>query len=199
MRVECLIKRDGPTPVLMGGTEYPFQPLRRPGVKEEREGNPVTSVCEINKTEHLDFLLRPKVKGDYSECQSTQFRPYREGQKVPELGEPPVNLSGYSIIKHQDGRTEGYRIENNKGKTKQYCGTDCTWKPNTQGLVPFNTEFEAYQWLKEEAASGALDADEEKYELEDLKKELTALGEKVNPRHGMETLREQLLKARDKK
>jgi hypothetical protein len=143
MLIECLIKRDGPTPVELGKTRYIFQQVVDPNRKP---GEPSTSVCEVNAEEHLEFLLKGK-----------QFRPYKPGQPIPE--EKVINLSGYSIVKHQDGRTEGYRVENSNVKPKKYAGSDGQWKDNSQGMTPFDTEFSAWQWLKDEVEFSEADKD----------------------------------------
>jgi hypothetical protein len=134
MLVECLIKREGPTPVELGKTRYMFMPIPDPN---RRHGEPSTSVCEINAEEHLEFLLKSK-----------QFRPYQPGQILEET--PEVDLSGYSIVKHQEGKMEGYRIENSNVKPKVYAGGDGVWKKSLKDIVPFDTEFNAWQWLREE-------------------------------------------------
>jgi len=134
MMVECLIKREGPTPVELGRTRYMFMPIPDPNRKS---GEPSTSVCEINAEEHLEFLLK-----------SNQFRPYKMGQSAPK--DDNIDLSGYSIVIHREGKFEGYRIENNGVKPKLYVGTDGVWKKVIQGLTPFDSEFAAWQWLRDE-------------------------------------------------
>ncbi len=134
MLIECMIKRTGPTPIELGKVRYMFMPIPIPG---RRSDEPSTSVCEINAEEHLEFLLK-----------SRQFRPYKDGQVG--VVEHVTDLSGYSIVKHQDGRTEGYRIENNTSKPKLYVGSDGVWRKSVQNLVPFATEFMAWQWLREQ-------------------------------------------------
>jgi hypothetical protein len=108
--------------------------MPRPGSKPRE---PSTSVCEVNAEEHLEFLLKSK-----------QFRPYREDQKAPE--EVKIDLSGYTIVKHLDGRNEGYRIEDHSKKHRRYVGSDGVWRDSLTGLTPFDTEFNAWQWLQEE-------------------------------------------------
>ena len=139
MIVECTIEREGPTPVQLEKTAYMFRPLPDP---KRKKGEPSTSVCEITDPEHLKFLFK-----------SGQFREYKDGQEPVEK-EKVINLSGYAIVKHQEGRIEGYRVETKDKTPKMYAGSDMTWKPNTTNLVPFSSEFEAWQWLKEEVAIG---------------------------------------------
>ena len=149
MKVHCLIERVGDTPVEMGGgVRIMFQPLFDPNRKD---GEPTTSVAEINSDEHLDRLFGKQWRThleDTAYWLTRQFKPYKQGQPVPQ--KKIINLSGYAIVKHQDGRAEGYRVENNNVKPKLYAGADGDWKPNAQGIVPFDTEFTAWQWLNEE-------------------------------------------------
>ena len=156
MVIECLIRREGMTTVEMGKTRYMFQPVHYPGWKK---GDFTTSICEINSEEHLEFLLKTKFKdGVISEpIKSKQFRIYDEGIEPAEKEVKTINLSGYSIVKHNEGRIEGYRVENKNIKPKQYAGSDGTWKTTAQGLTPFDTEFGVWQWLKEELQMEALD------------------------------------------
>ena len=143
MFVECLIRRVGPTPLELGKTRYMFMPVPDP---KRKSGEPSTSICDISSEEHLEFLL--KNWNNPEKKKHAQFRPWADGQEAVE--EKVINMSGYSIVKHQDGRAEGYRIENINVKPKQYAGNDGEWKTNTQSLSPFDTEFSAWQWLKEE-------------------------------------------------
>jgi hypothetical protein len=136
MLIECLIKREGPTPVELGKTRYMFMPI--PNLNR-KSGEPSTSVCEINSEEHLEFLLK-----------SNQFRPYKDGQIVEEVKD--VDLTGFSIVKHQEGRMEGYRIEDGTVKPKEYIGSDGVRRKTLQNLPPFDTEFTAWQWLREEVS-----------------------------------------------
>ena len=140
MIVECLIKRDGVTPVTLEGVRYLFMPNRLGGIS-----GPVTSVCEITTEKHLDVLLK-----------TGQYREYKDGQPLPD--EPKtINMSGYSICKHVEGRTEGYRIEDRRTKETKYVGSDMVWRKDLTGLVPFDTEFNAWTWLKEEIEMDATD------------------------------------------
>jgi hypothetical protein len=168
MLIECLIKRVGPTPIELGKTRYLFMPLpdsrwfamidgvetivnsskpfkHNGSMIQPYSGNkrPRTSVCEINAEEHLEHLLK-----------SRQFRPYQEdAQEVEEENKP--NLSGYKIVKHGP---DGYRIENTNTTPTTYVGSNGVWRTDTVGLLPFDTEFIAWQWIKDEAEFAATDA-----------------------------------------
>jgi hypothetical protein len=136
MLIECLIKREGPTPVELGKTRYMFMPI--PNLNRKK-GEPSTSVCEINSEEHLEFLLK-----------SNQFRQYKDGQIIEEVKD--LDLTGFSIVKHQEGRMEGYRVEDGTVKPKEYIGSDGIRRQSLQNLPPFDTEFTAWQWLREEVS-----------------------------------------------
>ena len=136
MLIECLIKREGSTPVELGKTRYMFMPI--PNLSR-KSGEPSTSVCEINSEEHLEFLLK-----------SNQFRPYKDDQTIEEAKN--IDLTGFSIVKHQEGRMEGYRIEDSTVKPKEYIGSDGMRRKSLQNLPPFDTEFTAWQWLREEVS-----------------------------------------------
>lgn len=143
MKVECLIKRTGDTPIILGNVKYMFNPL--PWITDQggnrvmtKPGEPTTSVCEVNQSEHLQYLLG-----------SPQFREYQEGQPAPETGrdeENVINLSGYSIPRYMD---KGHIVMD--GKRKRFAGSDGQWKESNKDLIPFESEFAAFQWLKEEA------------------------------------------------
>ena len=153
MLVQCLNKRDGISPVIMGNVKYLFMPHRPNGKK-----GAVTSICEIDTKEHLDFLLKRDQDGI---AHSTQFREFIEGQVDPEEAEE-VNLMGFAMPPHKEGRTEGYRIEDRRDpKHILYAGMDGQWRDSLTGLTPFDTQMEAWQWLKEEAANGGLEQPEQ--------------------------------------
>lgn len=187
MLIECLIRREGNTPVQLEKTSYTFTPVPDP---KRKKGEPSTSICEITSPEHIAYLL--KQKGT--------FREYQEGQPEYPSAVKTINLSGYSIVKHLDGRIEGYRVENANVSPRKYAGSNMTWASDTKGLVPFGSEFEAFQWLREEVEfNSAAPESPEEIESLSMKKELKELGVKVNSRWGIATLREELAKAREKK
>uniref|UniRef100_A0A6M3IDC0 Uncharacterized protein n=1 Tax=viral metagenome TaxID=1070528 RepID=A0A6M3IDC0_9ZZZZ len=135
MLIECLVRRDGPTPIVMGIVKYLFMPLRKPGTKSDGF---VTSVCDITSEEHLKHC--EKFPGT--------FRPYVEGQALPDdMIQKSIDLTGYAIEKTVDNK--GY-IVIDKVK-KMYVGVDGNWKPDRSGLTPFENDFAAYQWLKLES------------------------------------------------
>jgi len=145
MLIECLVRRAGQTPITIGSTKYLFMPVIRQGMKS---GEPTTSVCDIMSEEHLKYFER--FPGT--------FRSYKDGQALPEgLVRPTVNLSGFSIEKVLAG--DGYIVVNKR--TKEYAGIEGTWKSTRQGLSPFETEFTAYQWLKEEVGMAFFATNEE--------------------------------------
>jgi hypothetical protein len=155
MYVECLIKRVGVTPVILGKTKYLFMPIPDPSRKA---GQPSTSFCEITAEEHLAYLLKldedgkPKLDKDGFPL-AKQYREYNPNAR-PEPKEKVIDMHGYAITKHQEGRTEGYRCEDNRNKKdRRYAGVS-GWQVGLQGLVPFATEFEAWQWLKSEIDTG---------------------------------------------
>jgi len=143
MIVECLVMRDGPTQIPIGGMTYLFMPYRPRGQK-----GPVTSTCDINSEEHLLHIKRFPYT----------FREFVDGQALPESHrQVVVDLSGFSIEK----AGEGYICLNKV--TKEAAGKDETWKENRAEAArsPFDTEFSAYQWLKEEAAMMAAEEGDE--------------------------------------
>ena len=143
MRVECLVMRDGPTQIPIGGMTYLFMPYRPRGEK-----GPVTSMCEISSEDHLAHIKRFPYT----------FREFVDGQPLPESHRQiVVDLSGFSIEKSGDGYICMNKI------TKEAAGKDETWKENreTAAKSPFDTEFAAYQWLKEEVAMMASEPKEE--------------------------------------
>jgi hypothetical protein len=145
MFIECLIMRDGATPVIVGNVKYMFMPLRNGGKK-----GPVTSICEVNAEEHLQYFKKyPKT-----------FREYIEGQELPDgLERKVIDLSRFAIEKTISGN--GYIVikkakKNHKGDIVEkalYSGSGGEWvqERDVASRNPFDTEFSAYQWIREEA------------------------------------------------
>jgi hypothetical protein len=141
MLIELLVKRVGPSPVLLDKTRYLFMPISvNPDGSVIKKGEPTTSVCEIDKPEHLEFIRRyPNTYREYVQGQPLEAKP---------ITAIPKSMMGYSITKFTEGGKEGYIVEN-KGK-KLYAGLDGAWKDKKGGIFPFLSEHEAWQWLKDE-------------------------------------------------
>lgn len=155
MQMECLIKREGPTNLTLEKTKYTFWPI--PGSKK---GEPSTSVCEVTKEEHVQYLLR-----------TGQFREYIQEQAIADAAVKVKSpLEGFSIEKYLDS---GYVAVDKRNKEFKYCGPDGQWKKEKANINPFKTEIEAFQWLKEEAEfipEGAESSDDLKTVVADLSK-----------------------------
>lgn len=205
MKVQCLIKRVGETPVKIGDKkEYVFQPIVD---LTKSEGEPTYSIATISAPADIEYLLK-----------SGQFREYIPGQLDPEE-ERVVNMTGFAMERHAERGMEGYRVVDLRDKTgKMYAGLDMQWRDTVAGLSPFQSEIEAWVWLKEElkfaedagepyVTKKAAESCEEKEAKDaaakeiatilDLKKQCVALGGKVNPRWSEAMLREEILKLQD--
>jgi len=148
MLIECLVQRVGPTPLFLDKVRYLFmpQPFDLHG-KPVASGEPTTSVCEISKPEHLNFMLG----------YPNTFREYKQNQAPPEgTRERSIDLSGYAITKFQEAGKEGYIVEK-KTKPPLFAGLDGAWKDKKNGLFPYPTEYEAWTWLRDEIAVQADD------------------------------------------
>jgi hypothetical protein len=183
MLVECLIEREGVTEVVLDKMRYLFIPVPDPNRKR---GEPSTSFCEVSPGKHLDHLL--KSKG--------QFRPYVQGQAS--TTKPAIDISGFAIAVHKEGKIEGYRIEDKLSTPKKYAGNDGAWTPDVKGLTPFTTEWEAYQWLKGEAEFRKLEIEAEKSDIEALRSKLESLGGRPDKRWGIDKLNEEIGKTEKK-
>jgi hypothetical protein len=138
MLIECLIEREGPTTLFHNKVKYTFMPV--PG---SRKGEPSTSVCDVAQQEFVDWLLK-----------SPQYRPYDQ-EKVaaaPAAYQRPNLYEGYSFEKYLE---KGYIVKaaagtRGPGRPIMYADSTGSWKERYDGLNPFGSEMDAYQWLKEE-------------------------------------------------
>jgi hypothetical protein len=130
MLMECVILREGPTPVIKQQTKYLFMPI--PGTKP---GEMSTSVTEVQNPEHIEHL---KATGLYREYD--QDRAMREAE---ERRKQKSKYSGYAIEKYMDA---GYIVVDKK--KKKFAGTD-GWRDQRTGTY-FKSEIEAYDFLREE-------------------------------------------------
>jgi hypothetical protein len=133
MLIECLIRREGPTTVILENTKYIFMPI--PGSKE---GTMTTSVCEITTERHIEHLFA-----------TGQYRKYNQETAMAEAKEwasRKSKLTGYAIEKYLDS---GY-IAVKEGASHPYAGPDGVWRKDRTGSF-FKTEIEAYNFIREEA------------------------------------------------
>ena len=164
MKIECLTKRAGVSPVFLDKTQYIFQPVgividaKTGKVRVPKDGEQTTSICEINSDEHVAYLLaRPN------------FRKY-DPEILEVVGEPLTKLVGFQIDKYgQVGHETGYCIIDRRKKGQhRYIGSDGTWRPTMQGVQPFNSMIDAYSWLIEESEMGMPDEDTEDEQQEEV-------------------------------
>ena len=154
MLIECLVKRIGPTEVILDKVHLLFLPVPfisdgKGGQRPIKKDEPTTSVCNVDKDEHLDYFKKfPNT-----------YREYKQGEPTPaELQDKKrVDLSGFALEKYSEGGKEGYVAFDKKKKL--YHGQGGDWQDSKRGLFPFQSEIEAYQWLEEEG--GARLPDEE--------------------------------------
>lgn len=142
MLIECLIRREGPTTVILESTKYMFMPI--PGSKK---GEATTSVCDISTERHINHLL---ATGQYREYD--QDRAIEEAKKRSE--EKP-KYAGCAIEKYLDS---GY-VAVKKGSSHPYAGPDGVWRKDKTGTC-FKTEIEAYNFLREEVEMADNDLEE---------------------------------------
>lgn len=136
MKLECLIKREGPTVFSKDGVEYRFEPL----YSFDEEGNvipgPTTSICEVQKEIHVQALLRG---GQYIE-----YKP-RPPIRLTERDTNPIR--GITFERHLDGTPHaGYIL---KDDARGRFGGENGWGPR-QDRIPFNSQMNAHQWLRAE-------------------------------------------------
>ena len=148
MLIECLIVREGPTTLNLAKTKYTFMPILRYDENGKRIEQ-TTSCCEVNSEEHVKYLLS---RG--------QFREYKpENVSVPAKKNP---LARYSFDKHLDGTANaGYIVVDSE---KKRFGGSNGWQDERKGILPFTSEYEAFEWLKEEA-SGEVPEEEPEQEV----------------------------------
>jgi hypothetical protein len=141
MRIQCLIRRAGVTPIPKGKMNYQFQPVE----EYDEQGRPVeatTSVCDVTSEEHVaEFLKDPN------------FRIYVPAP--PRMVKPPKNpMEGISFQKFND---KGYIVADlSKPKKKRYAGADETWVADPKLIrEPFPSEMAAFEWARMEIQAEA--------------------------------------------
>lgn len=132
MLIECLVKREGVTPVSIGKQVYNFMPIPTFDEKGKRVAM-TTSFCDVTSEEHLKYML----------SKSGQFREY-----VPQQGSP---------LKSEFNPMEGYAIEKFKDafvvvdkKKSLFAGVDGKWNKDREKASPFLSMTDAFEWLKGE-------------------------------------------------
>lgn len=147
MKIECLIRREGVTPVLYETTRYEFQPIYDYYEDGSIVPGPTTSVCEVQKQDHIDrFLRQGKYGGENGVAKPSEYREFQPHPRVPKI--PETNMyAGMSYERHLNGTdAAGYIIRD--AKRKQFGGVNGWGDRNTR--TPFLTQIEAYEWLKAE-------------------------------------------------
>lgn len=145
--IECLIKRVGPTPVIlpMGGGKAPFHYTFWPHEFAE-EGEPSTSKAEVTNPTHLKWM----------EKYPHTFRPFKAAQVKKDIEEEKRkskenDYTGLSIEKYLE---KGYIvIDRRDPKDIKYAGSTGQWKDTLEHIKPFNSEVNAWEWLKAEKPS----------------------------------------------
>lgn len=139
MLIECLIKREGPTRIDLKGVRLTFTPV--PG---SPKGMMTTSVCDVTDEAHIKYFLSRKQFREYD-----PERAYVEIQQALKQVRNP--LEGFILQKYQGAQEPGYIVIDmrERGKPK-YAGLDGLWVTAKAGIIPFHTELQAYEWLKEE-------------------------------------------------
>jgi hypothetical protein len=142
--IECLVKRTGPTPVALpegaGKAAPPYIFYPHPFAKK---GDPSTSICEVNKDTHLDWMLK-KNPNTFRE-----YDPERTRREVVEnIRHPQPSFKGFSIQKYFD---KGYIVADYRNTTAaRYMDQRGEWKESRRDLEPFLSEIHAWEWLKTE-------------------------------------------------
>lgn len=147
MLIECLTRREGPSPVDIGKIRYLFQPI--PGIS--KPGIPTASICEVNMEEHIVHFLK-----------LNNFRLYDDPKRsIIEQREYEKSLGGYegfSIQKYQD---KGYIVVDQRDKKNpRYADSHGQWRTDINGLSPFTNEFSAWEFLKEAFELGDIEEPE---------------------------------------
>lgn len=155
MLIECLTKRVGVTPIVLGGQKYPFQFQQVPFA---RRGEATTSVCDIANPEHQAFLLGLNPKTG-EKMRNTNFRPYDPDVTKKELDADRLKeklnvFKGLSIEKWQN---KGYVVKSVRGKGTEYAASNTGFTEETGNLVPWEHEVEAFAWLKDQIESGEIE------------------------------------------
>lgn len=158
MLLECLIRREGPTEVVLEKTKYNFMPI--PGSKK---GEMTTSVCDVANDAHAQRLL---ATGQYREFNQEKA----EKEAIDRRKKQKPMYEGCSIEKYMD---IGYIAVKKTAEGIRYAGADETWRAERSG-THFKTEIEAFNFIKEDVeASSKIDDD-----LGKTLSELTGKGKK---------------------
>ncbi|MFA6509938.1 MAG: hypothetical protein WCV62_05735 [Candidatus Peribacteraceae bacterium] len=140
MLIECLVKREGVTPMSIGKQVYNFMPIPTFDEKGKRVAV-TTSFCDVTSEEHLKYML--SKPGQFREYVPTQGSPLR-AEFNP--------MDGYSIDKFKDSF-----IVTDK-KKNLYAGSDGKWVKDREKVSPFLSMTDAFEWLKGETAFDAMEA-----------------------------------------
>jgi hypothetical protein len=147
MLIECLTKREGPTPIDIGKIRYTFMPIP---IIDKKTGKPIpgptTSFAQINMEEHIAYFQDPRRKAIFKEW---------DGQPRYADGPEKNPMEGYTFNKYGDKTgNPGYIVGHPDGL--QFAGADGQWKKTKnkgvipEGMAPFQTEIDAFTWLKDE-------------------------------------------------
>lgn len=143
MLIECLVKRVGPTTVVLDTVKLLFLPVpfvsdEKGGVRQAKKDEPTTSVCDVDKAEFLEHFKRfPNT-----------YREYVQGQAPPAgTAGPAIDMGGFSIVKTKSRGEEGYIVYDKKKRL--YSGQGGEWTENQASMIPYPSEYEAWQWLKD--------------------------------------------------
>ncbi len=143
MLMECLIRRDGNTHLTVDKTPYTFQALRI-DARGDRIVGPTTSICDVQKEAHVQYLLK-----------TGQYREYQD--KPAPVSTRPDPITEYDITLKDKA---GYVVFDKKGK--KYTGPDGEWKAKKAEVKNlFESEIDAFQWLKDYVEFGAAEQDEQ--------------------------------------
>ena len=143
MEIECLVKRAGNTVVPLAGINHVFRPIR-----DAKKGEFTTSVCDVTTEAHLKYLLGDPGKGILGR---PGFRVYDEERSQKELIESRKTNSPFKGFAVQKYLESGYLVTDLRKKDHvRYAGSDGNWTAQRTNLIPFQSEIQAYEWLKEE-------------------------------------------------
>jgi hypothetical protein len=158
MKLECMVRREGTTPVLHDGVNYKFEPI----LEYDFEGNiipgPTTGLCEVQNEDHIKYFL--------AAGHGTQFKAYVPRPLIRATKEEKNIMVGFSFDRHLDGTSgAGYivvdRIRNRFGGTNGWG--------ERKDRISFVSLIDAAAWLKEEAP--ILSAEEEEKERDRIEAE----------------------------
>jgi hypothetical protein len=151
----------------MENVKYLFMPI--PGA---RKGEQTTSVCEVSSETHLKYMLDSKRSGTYRE--------YDQDRSLKELEEYRKQVNAFKGFAVQKFMETGYIIVDMRLPKKQrFADMSGNWSEKRIGLSPWQTEIEAFQWLKEEIERGLIEPVEVSEEAESQKR---GPGRPANPK-----------------